>query len=902
MRAAIVFALAVTAALSGGAATASADSLGVQTFGLPIEYSDFLAPTSRESGANKIRFNLFNNSGADVAAGTVVKLTPRPVSDPGVIPDPAGATITVPPAWAQNMSAVGDTTVNWNGSGPLSKRDVTVTYDVDYTCANGGTSCVPSTVPRTFHIQTRPEPPTNHAVHADGNDLVMTWDLSADDSRITDYGTSWSRFEMDGSYPTDQTRRHDGNGSAPRGTTSWRLENLPPDRKYCMQVTARYRLGTGVFDQVGAGTPELACALSNRSPRDIGAPSAPRAISADGAYTVQWDEAHDPDGHGITYELEHRDHDDLAWSSVQGDLHSGSRAVAEDEGTWRYRVRATDEHGVSGEWVESQPVVVDKTAPEVRATTIPAQPAFDRWFADEVIVSFAESVDPSLADTSPGSGIKSLTDPVPLGHGDHTVPGVAVDSADHRSEVDKSVSVDASHPHVEIVDCPTAPVRTDSEVWVEWRASDTGSGLRTAAGGSLKLDTSADSEGRAVSPEAEDNVGHVTSGAVCEFEVNSPPTTPGAPNGPEVTRDGSVALGWAPATDPDQDEVKYVVAQRDHNDADWNELSARPTVPELTADVAEGTWKFQVKAVDSHGAESAWSPVSAAVVVDQSAPTSPATSTTTPADPVHDGWFKNEVTVEFGGSSDPALDDTSDGSGVAGYSSARFTESGTHPAFGTATDEAGNKSPATERTVKVDATAPKAQLACPTQAVTVGDPGATARWTATDEHSGVKGEAGRDVPLDTSKPGTYPVSGPAPEDNVGHTGQAPECTYTVAYKFAGFLSPINGDAVNVGKTGRTYPIKWRLQRHDGSLISDTEAQALVPAMAASQRQVDCYSGIQETAALEDVATGGTALRYDAAADQFIYHYAAPQTLGCYVLGVRNTDGANTKQVNFRFTR
>jgi hypothetical protein len=123
----------------------------------------------------------------------------------------------------------------------------------------------------------------------------------------------------------------------------------------------------------------------------------------------------------------------------------------------------------------------------------------------------------------------------------------------------------------------------------------------------------------------------------------------------------------------------------------------------------------------------------------------------------------------------------------------------------------------------------------------------------------------------------------------------------VAYRFAGFLAPVNGDAVNVGKTGRTYPIKWRLQRHDGTLISDTEAQALVPAMLAGQRQTDCDLGL-ETAPLEDAATGGTELRYDAGADQFIYNYKAPQTLGCYVLGIRNADGANTKQVNFNFTR
>jgi hypothetical protein len=34
----------------------------------------------------------------------------------------------------------------------------------------------------------------------------------------------------------------------------------------------------------------------------------------------------------------------------------------------------------------------------------------------------------------------------------------------------------------------------------------------------------------------------------------------------------------------------------------------------------------------------------------------------------------------------------------------------------------------------------------------------------------------------------------------------------------------------------------------------------------------------------------------------VYNYKAPSTTGCYILGVRNADGANTKQVNFTFTR
>jgi len=384
---------------------------------------------------------------------------------------------------------------------------------------------------------------------------------------------------------------------------------------------------------------------------------------------------------------------------------------------------------------------------------------------------------------------------------------------------------------------------------------------------------------------------------VCAY-VNRAPGAPGAPAAdPTLTR-GSTTVSWGPAADPDGDNVTYELQHAHTNANDWFTIGQDFTATSRPVVEQGGTWHYRVRATDDLGNVGPWSQIGSDHKADTTGPT--VDDVTYDKEPIG-GWFKDSVTVTFAWA-DPLLPDGSAGSGIASHSDPPpFTTSGTHDATGTATDVAGNESTAT-REVKVDATRPTAQtVGCP-RSLTVGEPGATATWTASDGESGLSSAPSGTFEFDTSAPGKGTLPGPAPEDNVGHTGDAPSCAYTVAYEFAGFLAPINGSAVNVGKTGRTYPIKWRLHRDDGTLISDAEAQALVPAMVAGQKQSECNFALAEDTLLEEATSGGTELRYDATADQFIYNYKAPSTVGCYVLGIRNADGANTKQVNFNFTR
>jgi hypothetical protein len=115
-------------------------------------------------------------------------------------------------------------------------------------------------------------------------------------------------------------------------------------------------------------------------------------------------------------------------------------------------------------------------------------------------------------------------------------------------------------------------------------------------------------------------------------------------------------------------------------------------------------------------------------------------------------------------------------------------------------------------------------------------------------------------------------------------------TISVTYQLSGFYQPVDMDTAlnphvwNTVKNGSTVPLKWEVFAGTHEFTST----AIVSTLA---KQVTCNGGAEDT--IEVVATGGTSLRYDTTAGQFIYNWQTPKLAGrCYDVTVALNDGSS----------
>jgi hypothetical protein len=606
------------------------------------------------------------------------------------------------------------------------------------------------------------------------------------------------------------------------------------------------------------------------------APSAPRLSSgstpnANGVFTLAWEASQT--AAETAYTLQQKSASG-GWETLATGLTHPEYAFTaggpESEGTWTYRVSASNE-GPAGEYSPpSAEVKVDETAPNAPNAVAARAPDYaggGGWYKDSVEVAFTENGDPALSDGSSGSGVSLATLPAAQTFdtsGSHTACGTLADNAGNVSKAGcLTVQVDATPPSLEI-NCP-ASVSVGSAASAAFTAFDTQSSLASAPSGTVSIDTSTAGE-KTVSTTAVDNVGNETTRSCTTVVGYASSEAPALSVGSSPNANGLFTLAWT-GSDPMQYlGLSYTLEHHNASTSTWSTVATG--IEDLSysftgAGEEEGTWVYRVQATDpSLGQTTEWSPASGPVVVDETAPNAPTVSASRAPDYAGGGgWYRDSVTVSVSSAGDPTLADGSPGSGVDAASipaPQTFDSSGAHTVSARVSDNAGNVSAPSGLTVLLDATPPSLEITCPTS-VQLGSTGIHATVLAADGQSGLASNPSGTVPIDTAQPGPQTVTRTA-VDNVGHETTS-SCTTEVGYTkvitgaVKGKLVVKAGEAVELTATARasgTVTVK-----PGGAL--DVDGAALAGSLSASKGALLRVCGASVAGPVKATASSGAVI-------------------------------------------
>jgi hypothetical protein len=157
--------------------------------------------------------------------------------------------------------------------------------------------------------------------------------------------------------------------------------------------------------------------------------------------------------------------------------------------------------------------------------------------------------------------------------------------------------------------------------------------------------------------------------------------------------------------------------------------------------------------------------------------------------------------------------------------------------------------------------------------------------TATDGLSGPKScevaEFGTLVGTHSLSAIAYDLAGNETVENISYT--------VLPWTLNGFYKPVDmGDDVwNTVKGGSTVPLKFEIFAGSTELISTDNNTSFMT------KPVVCPGGTGEEFPIEFTTTGGTSLRYDSVAGQFIQNWQTPKLPGkCYVVTMTTDDGSS----------
>jgi hypothetical protein len=251
------------------------------------------------------------------------------------------------------------------------------------------------------------------------------------------------------------------------------------------------------------------------------------------------------------------------------------------------------------------------------------------------------------------------------------------------------------------------------------------------------------------------------------------------------------------------------------------------------------------------------------------------------------GWYTGPVTVGF------TCGDTLSGIAECPADVVLNGDGKAQTASGTAIDMAGNEAFATVSGINIDSVKPAITVTGAKASYTLGEAhGITC--SATDATSGVDANGCKvTVTGGTANGvGTFTYTATA-KDNAGNVQTTSSATYTVLYKWEGFLQPINDTAHQVGtstsifKAGSTVPAKFQLKKVDGTVVQANTAPAWLTPAKGSATSV----AVDEIAYSDPVTTGGS-YSWSSTDSQYRYNYGTAKSQANYYwrIGTKLDDG------------
>jgi hypothetical protein len=536
-------------------------------------------------------------------------------------------------------------------------------------------------------------------------------------------------------------------------------------------------------------------------------------------------------------------------SAITSTSGCGPTTISTDNSGTTLTCSATSAGGTSS---QSVTIKRDATAPTISAAVSPVRPASGWWN----ISSGAPTVTFTCDDAT--SGIASCTAPYTFTEGeDKSHSGMAVDNAGNSaSDIVEDIDVDLTAPSVSASASPAANASgwNNTDVTVTYSGTDDLSGLASCDAPTV---LSSEGTGQSATGSCTDLAGNSASATVSGINIDK--TAPTISGASDRAANGN---GWY-NTDV---TVSFTCGDALSGIASCSGPST----------LGEGVSQSVTGNVTDLAGNSASATVSN-INIDKTAPTISASAS--PAANLN-GWNNGDVTVTYSGTDGLSGIDFCDAPTVLS------DEGAGQSATGFCTDKAGNSASATVSDINIDKTPPSITWN--------GGPadGGVYYW-------GFVPEAGTCTASDAlSGPGSCTVTGYGTEKgSYTMTATAYDLAgnklemhryYTVnAWTLRGFFQPVDMNGVfNVVKGGSTVPLKFEI------FAGPTELTDISYVKSLTYAQVAC-STTAITDDIETLATGGTSLRYDSTAGQFVYNWKTPTTAGfCYRVTMTTQDGSS----------